>query len=103
MIVFEYAFMAYPTMVSSLDLPLFQLDMTGKRKKRDKLTSGLDFLHFQHLVVDAGVIFISFADHLTPPVSILCFPLSFDFRAHRKPPPGSRGGSSMKPGETVMA
>lgn len=100
MIVFEYAFIAYPTMMSSLDLLLFQHGMTCKNWK---LTSGLSDLHFQHRVVDAGVIFEPFADHLTPPVSILCFPLSLTFRAHKKLFTGSRGGSSRKPGGTVMA
>ena len=72
------------------------------RKNRMQLTSGLYFAHFRHLVVDAGVIFVPFADHLTPLI-ILCFPLSFNFRAHKKLFRGSRGGSSRKPGGTVTA
>ena len=67
-----------------------------------QLTSGLNFEHFRHFVVDAGVIFVPFAVHLTPLI-VLCFPLSFSFRAHKKLLGGSRGGSSRKPGDTVMA
>ena len=107
MIKLEHAFIAYPTMVSSLDINLASWEMTPffLYQTTTKLTSGLNFKHFRHLVVYAGVIFVlPFADHLTPPLIILCFPLSFAFRAHRMLfRGGSRGGSSRKPGGTVMA
>jgi hypothetical protein len=109
MIELEHAFIAYPTMVSSLDL--FTVDLAWddsflyiKKGRNQQLTSGLNFEHFRHLVEDAGVIFVPFADHLTPLIIILCFPLSLTFRAHKKLFRGaSRGGSSTKPGGMVMA
>ena len=114
MIKLEHAFIAYPTMVSSLDFNYYRFSFLGndsfffyitETQTTTKLTSGLNFEHFRHLVVYAGVIFVlSFADHLTPPLIILCFPLSFAFRAHKMLfRGGSRGGSSRKPGGTVMA